>query len=162
MVVTLAAGAFVAAATSKSTSRTEAAPQSCLTVSEQFRLLRVLPGGRKVYAADGPRPNTLWVQLVTMEAHHRQTVSGSGGPQLGAAHPTTIATDTLVVSGPHATPPLTFGVACDGITSVSFTALGHVQTAPVVNNVWYHIGPNSALWSLTVHYADGHSRTIKR
>ena len=63
-------------------------------------------------------------------------------------------------NGPHATPPLTYGVAQNGITAVSFKAHGHETTVPVKNNVWAYEGQNGALRLLTVHYANGTTRTL--
>jgi len=86
------------------------------------------------------------------------------GATLGAPpsrnEPTTIATFDDVVNGPNATAPISWGIAKDGVTAVSFMGGGNEQTVSVVNNVWAYEGENSALQSITVHYADGTAQTI--
>lgn len=44
--------------------------------------------------------------------------------------------------------------------SVSFMGSGTEQTVPVQDNVWAYEGNNSALKSITIHYADGSTQTI--
>jgi hypothetical protein len=84
---------------------------------------------------------------------------GCGAP-LTQTEPTTIGQIDKVKNGPHATPPLTFGVARNGITAVSFRAHGHQTTVAVKNNVWAYEGQNGALRSLTIHYTNGTTRTL--
>jgi hypothetical protein len=59
------------------------------------------------------------------------------------------------------TPPISFGIALDSVTAVSFVAGGQEVTVPVKNNVWAYEGNNSAIDSLTVHFNDGSTETIK-
>lgn len=59
-------------------------------------------------------------------------------------------------------PPISYGIARDGITAVSFTALGREQTVPVTNNVWFYEGRSNMGASITIHYANGSTRTLKR
>ena len=56
--------------------------------------------------------------------------------------------------------PVTYGIAMDGITAVSFEAGGQDVTVPVKNNLWYYAGPNSAGEHMTVHFADGSSEPL--
>ena len=65
-----------------------------------------------------------------------------------------------MVNGPGATPPLSYGIAQDGISAVSFIAEGKETTVPVKNNVWAYEGRNQALRSITVHYANGTTQTL--
>jgi hypothetical protein len=57
-------------------------------------------------------------------------------------------------------PVITWGIALDSVTAVSFTAGGQEVRVPVTNNVWAYEGDNSAIGSLTVHFKDGSSETI--
>jgi hypothetical protein len=61
----------------------------------------------------------------------------------------------------EATPPISYGIALDSVTAVSFMAGGQEVTVPVKNNVWAYEGNNSAIDSLTVHFNDGSTETIK-
>jgi hypothetical protein len=80
---------------------------------------------------------------------------GCGDP-LNQNEPTTTAS----VHPNAATPPLAYGIAIDGVVSISFTAGEGETTVPVEENVWAYEGPSNALQSLTVHYADGTSQTL--
>jgi hypothetical protein len=106
------------------------------------RLVRTLPSGRKVWVVTDSRGD-LCVIL--------QAGGGSCGSALSPARPTTI---TSFKKGPG-DPLISYGVALDGIVSVSFMAGGEPVTVPVEDNVWAYEGPNSGFESLTVHYADG-------
>jgi hypothetical protein len=57
-------------------------------------------------------------------------------------------------------PAVTWGIALDGVTAVSFTAGGRAVTVPVRNNVWAYEGDAAALGSLVVHFDDGSTETI--
>jgi hypothetical protein len=132
---------------------------------QSSRLLRTLPGGRKVYVAastpnrlaevivtPGRRPGHVGTTLVTM-------------PPLTTARPTTVTAFTTegANGGKVVMTSLAFGVAQDGITSVSFKANGHLQTVPVVSNVWFSSEPPFAkIPSITVHFANGRTQTIRR
>ena len=79
---------------------------------------------------------------------------------LTKAEPTTIGTFDQVVNGPRATPPLSYGVAQNGVIAVSFKAHGKLQTVPVRHNVWFYEGRSDLMKSITVHYADGKTKTL--
>ncbi len=119
------------------------------------RLLDTLSSGTRIYAISTTTDDL----CVLIYADRADFASGCGAP-LTQTEPTTLEQIDKVKNGPHATPPLTFGVARNGITSVSFRAHGHQTTVAVKNNVWAYEGQNGALRSLTVHYADGSTRTI--
>jgi len=57
-------------------------------------------------------------------------------------------------------PVITWGIALDNVTAVSFTAGGQVVTVPVKNNVWAYEGDNPAFGSLVAHFDDGSTKTI--
>src|SRR5216683_1716770 len=81
---------------------------------------------------------------------------GCGSP-LTQSQPTTAAS----FQANEATPPISYGIALDSVTAVSFMAGGQEVTVPVKNNVWAYEGDNSAIGSLTVHLNDGTTETIK-
>jgi hypothetical protein len=90
------------------------------------------------------------------------TVRSSGGSGLGCgdslsqSRPITIASERTN----RATPPVSYGLAMDGVTAVSFKAHGHQTTTPVKNNVWAYEGQNGALRSVTVHWENGSTQTL--
>jgi hypothetical protein len=111
------------------------------------RMIRQLPDGRRVYVLS-TTANGLCI-LATKAAF-------SCGPPLTQAEPTTVSElrygpDTRLVA---------IGVARDGVRSVSFIAGGRTTTVPVVDNVWFYEGANNAVESVTVHYADGTTKTL--
>ena len=73
------------------------------------------------------------------------------------SQPTTVAS----FQANEATPPISYGIALDSVTAVSFMAGGQEVTLPVKNNVWAYEGDNSAIDSLTVHFDDGSTEMIK-
>jgi hypothetical protein len=124
-------------------------------VPASTRLLGQLASGRRIYVA-GTSKGRLAI-LVT--DHGRLEVASYGAP-LTQSEPVTITSFVRVKNGPHATPPLSYGIAKDGITAVSFTAHGREQTVPVKNNVWFYEGNSNVLASITIHYANGSTRTL--
>ncbi|HET8820315.1 MAG TPA: hypothetical protein VFM57_02130 [Thermoleophilaceae bacterium] len=56
-------------------------------------------------------------------------------------------------------PPISFGLAMDGVTAISFMAGGVETTVPVKDNVWAYEG-QANLDSATVHWADGSTQTL--
>jgi hypothetical protein len=75
---------------------------------------------------------------------------------LNQSHPTTIFTYS---ANQPAAAPVTFGVALDGVTSVSFQAgaypNGQEVTVPVNDNLWIYPGVVYALQPVTSRFADG-------
>ena len=90
------------------------------------------------------------------------TVRSSGGnglecgDSLSKSRPITIASERTN----RATPPVSYGLAMDGVTTVSFKAHGRQTTVPVKNNVWAYEGQNGALRSVTVHWENGSTQTL--
>jgi hypothetical protein len=119
------------------------------------RLLGELAGGRRIYVA-----GTSKGQLAILVTDHGRLVVASYGAPLTQSDPVTISSFVRVKNGPNATPPLSYGIAKDGITAVSFTAHGREQTVPVKNNVWFYEGNSNILASITIHYANGSTRTL--
>jgi hypothetical protein len=76
--------------------------------------------------------------------------------QLTQKRPTTFASFGATWSGR----PFIWGLALDSVTAVSFMAGGRTVTLPVKNNVWAYGGGNWVPTSITVHLANGSTRTI--
>lgn len=110
---------------------------------DSTRLVGQLPSGRRFYVASNAGGDLCVVVEQLMAAC---------GPNLNHDHPITIA---YMNSGKPGEPPVSYGVAMDGVTAVSFTAGGQQVTVPVKNNVWAYEGVSSVIASATVHFADG-------
>jgi hypothetical protein len=128
--------------------------QGILVVNSSRRLGR-LTSGHNIYVVTTTK-NDLCV-LVTN--HGKLAVVSCGNP-LTQSQPVTVTSTVLVKNGPNATPPLSYGIARDGITTVSFKAHGREQTVPVKNNIWFYEGNSNVLASITIHYANGRTRTL--
>lgn len=122
------------------------------------RLLGHLASGRRIYVA-GTSKDQLAILAILVTDHGRLVLASYGAP-LTQSEPVTISSSVRVKNGPNATPPLSYGIARDGITAVSFTAHGREQTVPVKNNVWFYEGNSNVLASITIHYANGSTRTL--
>lgn len=121
---------------------------------DSARFIRALGSGERVYVLT-TTTNELCALIVGRPGSNMSSAVGCGDP-LNQDQPTTIGG----VRPNPATPPLVYGIAIDGVTSVSFMAAGAKTTVPVANNVWVYEGPSAALRSLTVHYADGTTQTL--
>lgn len=121
---------------------------------DSARFVRGLARGERVYALT-TTTNMLCVLIVGRPGSNMSSAVGCGDP-LSQDEPTTIAS----VQGSSTTAPLAYGVAIDGVTSVSFMSEGVEKTVPVENNVWAYEGPSNAMESLTVHNADGTAQTL--
>ena len=120
--------------------------------AETARVLRELPDGRRVYVLRSNRADELCVLV--------QSAGMSCGSPLSQDAPTTVA--SFDRDGPGGWRRVTFGVAQDGVVSVSFVADGIDTTVPVTHNVWYYEGESEALSALTIHYLDGTTRVGSR
>jgi hypothetical protein len=123
-------------------------------VPASARLVRRLSSGRSVYVV-ATKGGKLWVLLV----EHRKLAVAFGGDPLSQIE---MVTDgTVDPDGPRGPiPPLSWGLAKNGVTAVSFIAVGHQQTVPVIHNVWAYEGANSSGKKLIVHYANGQTQTL--
>ncbi len=111
------------------------------------RLVGRLPSGRRIWVVTDTRGDLCEVVERAMAAC---------GGSLSATQPITISSFRR---GPHE-PPVSFGVARDGVTAVSFRAHGHEVTVPVNHNVWAYEGTSNVLRSAIVHYASGTTTTL--
>jgi hypothetical protein len=114
------------------------------------RLVGRLPSGRRIWVVKNVRGDLCEVIERAMDAC---------GGALSDTQPTTIATYDR--DGPGGEPPVSFGVARDGVSAISFLARGHEVTVPVKHNVWAYEGESAVLKSATVHFADGASASLK-
>lgn len=123
---------------------------------ETARLANEFSSGQRLYVI-----STNNNQLCTLfqPSSSQQGSIGCGNP-LSDNQPTTIATEDTVVNGPNATPPIVYGVARNGIASVSFETPSGTVTVPVQANVWFYQGQNSALEHLTVHFDNGTAQDV--
>jgi hypothetical protein len=80
---------------------------------------------------------------------------GCGSP-LTQKQPSTAAT----FARNQSSAAITWGIALDGVSAVSFMAGGHAVTVPVTNNVWAYEGAAPTHGTLTAHFKDGHTETI--
>jgi hypothetical protein len=125
--------------------------------ADSARFVTQLADGARVYAVATKTGMlcALAERLPNNNGKDDAAAMGCGSP-LTQSRPTTVAS----FRANEATPPISYGIALDGVTSVSFKAGGHEVTVPVKNNVWAYAG-NSAIGSLTVHFNDGSTETIK-
>jgi hypothetical protein len=113
----------------------------CHLVLDSARLVGQLPGGAKLYAIADTRGHLCMVDPSGM-------VCGAG---LTPARP--IADESVG--------ELMFGVALDGVTSISFERAGEEVTIPVKNNVWVYQGASlPEAGALTAHFDDGTTVTL--
>ena len=121
---------------------------------DSARFARQLPSGERVYALT-TTTNELCVLILGQPGSNMKYAVGCGDP-LDQSHPTTIESERPNPS----VPTLSFGVAIDGVTAVSFVAGGQEVTVPVQDNVWAYEGENAALNDLTVHFNDGTTEVL--
>lgn len=77
------------------------------------------------------------------------------GDSLSKSRPITIESERTN----RATPLVSYGLALDGVTAVSFIAGGTETTVPVKDNVWAYEG-QANLRSVSVHWKDGSTQTL--
>jgi hypothetical protein len=119
------------------------------------RLIGRLPSGQKVYVITGSQDD-----LCTVLEPPNPT-AWCGAP-LSTDHPATLYT---YPTGDPAAPWVDFGVALDGVGSVTFTPAeaadgspeGSSVTVPVTDNLWLYPGQRmvNALQPVTAHFEDG-------
>lgn len=117
------------------------------------RRLDELASGVRIYAIA-----TTTGELCVLVQEHPGSSEDTGiacGDPLNQSQPTTEQT----MQPDPSLPPLSVGVARDGVVAVSFINSAGLVTAPVSHNIWSYEGP-SPTSALTVHYADGSTDTI--
>jgi hypothetical protein len=126
--------------------------------ADSARFVTQLADGVRIYAVATKTGElcALAERLPNNNGKNDAAAMGCGSP-LAQSQPTTAAS----FQTNEATPPISYGIAIDSVTAVSFMAGGQEVTVPVKNNVWAYEGNNSAIGSLTVHFNDGSTETIK-
>lgn len=121
------------------------------------RFVTQLPGGIRIYAL----PTRSGGLCTVAERLPGSNTGKVGGSMAGCGRPLTQRRPTTLDSfrANEATPPITWGIALDSVTAVSFMAGGREVTVPVKNNVWAYEGTNAAFRSLTVHFRNGGTET---
>lgn len=125
---------------------------------DSARFVTQLGDGVRIYAVatkDGELC-ALAERLPNNDGKNDAAAMGCGSP-LSQSRPTTAES----FQANEAAPTISYGVALDNVTAVSFTAGGQEVTVPVKNNVWAYEGRDSALEALTVHYADGTTSVLR-
>jgi hypothetical protein len=115
------------------------------------RFITQVPSGMRFYTI---ATSAGGLCLATVRSH-----GGNGlecGDSLSKSRPITIASERTN----RATPPVSYGLAMDGVTAVSFKAHGHQTTVAAKDNVWAYEGQNGALRSITVHWENGSTQTL--
>jgi hypothetical protein len=118
-------------------------------VADSVRLVGRLPSGRRVYVARDTRGDLCVV--IAQQGY-------SCGPDLTHARPITI---TTIRRDPRSK-PVSYGVALNEVTAVSFKAGGKIVTVPVTHNVWAYEGQSSVLRWARVRFDNGKTKTLVR
>jgi hypothetical protein len=121
---------------------------------DSARFVRQLPSGMRFYTIA-----TSVGGLCLANVYPRGSSNAKGGygcgDSLSESQPITIGSEQ-----PNpATPPISYGLAMDGVTAVSFMAGGVETTVPVKDNVWAYEG-QANLDSVIVRWADGSMQTL--
>ena len=126
--------------------------------ADSARFVTQLADGVRIYAVATKTGElcALAERLQNNNGKNDAAAMGCGSP-LTQSQPATAAS----FQANEATPPISYGIALDSVTAVSFMAGGQEVTVPVKNNVWAYEGDNSAIGSLTVHFHDGSTETIR-
>jgi hypothetical protein len=115
------------------------------------RLITQVPSGTRFYTI---ATSAGGLCLATVRSRGGNTLGC--GDSLSKSRPITIASERTS----RATPLVSYGLALDGVTAVSFKADGHQTTIPVKNNVWAYEGQNNASRSVTVRWENGRTQTL--
>lgn len=125
--------------------------------ADSARFVTQLADGVRIYALATKTGElcALAERLPNNTGKNDASAMGCGSP-LTQNQPTTIAS----FQANETRPPISYGIALDSVTAVSFMAGGQEVTVPVKNNVWAYEGDNSAINSLAVHFSDGSTETL--
>jgi hypothetical protein len=124
---------------------------------DSARLVRQLPGGARIYAV-ATKDGELCVLAAGLRNNNGKfDAAGMGcGSPLTQSQPSTAAT----FARNESSPAISWGIALDSVTAVSFMAGRHEVTVPVTNNVWAYEGAAPTHGTLTAHFKDGSTETI--
>jgi hypothetical protein len=117
------------------------------------RFITELPSGMRFYTI---ATSAGGLCLANVDPPGSNAKGGLGcGESLDQSRPITIGSERANA----ATPPVSYGLAMDGVTAVSFRAGGAETTVPVTHNVWAYEGQTD-LTSVTVHWKDGNTQML--
>lgn len=117
------------------------------------RFITELPSGMRFYTI---ATSAGGLCLANVDPPGGNAKGGFGcGDSLSPSRPITIGSE----QANRATPPVSYGLAMDGVTAVSFTAGGAETTVAVTDNVWAYEG-QADLTSVTVHWKNGSTQTL--
>jgi hypothetical protein len=128
-------------------------PSAGRPLLQQSRLLGALPTGRRVYLV----PTSTGRLCLVVE----RLAESCGNPLTQAAPLTFAVADADRAGGGEG--PIAYGVARDGVVSVSFTIDGRRVTVPVRRNLFaFQASPGARRFSAPVaHFTNGTSRTLR-
>jgi hypothetical protein len=126
---------------------------------DSARFVTQLADGVRIYAVATKDGELCAVAERLPNNDGRDDASALGcGSALSRSQPTTAES----FQANESTPPISWGIALDGVSAVSFTAGGQEVTVPVENNVWAYEGRGlGAVFPLTVHFRDGSTVVLK-
>jgi hypothetical protein len=121
------------------------------------RLVTQLADGVRIYAVP-----TKTAGLCVVAERLPNNNGKSDAAAMGCGSPLTQSQPSTAESfrANESTPGISWGIAIDGVTAVSFTAGSQEVTVPVNNNVWAYEGQAPDHGSITAHFEDGSTRTI--
>jgi hypothetical protein len=128
---------------------------------ERFGHGRLLPGTTR-FITQLPSGMRFYTIATSAGGLCLATVRSPGGTGLECGHSLSKSRPITIESERpnRATPLVSYGLAINGVTAVSFKAHGHQTTVPVKNNVWAYQGQNGALHSITAHWENGSTQTL--
>jgi hypothetical protein len=121
---------------------------------DSARFVRQLPSGMRFYTIATSAGGLCLANVYPPGSSNAKGGYGCGD-SLSQSQPITIGSEQ-----PNpATPPISYGLAMDGVTAVSFMAEGVETTVLVKDNVWAYEG-QANLQSVIVHWADDSTQTL--
>lgn len=121
---------------------------------DSARFVRRLPSGMRFYTIATSAGGLCLANVYPPGSSNAKGGYGCGD-SLSQSRPITIGSQQ-----PNpATPPISYGLATDGVTAVSFMAGGVETTVRVKDNVWAYEG-QANLRSVTVHWANGSTQKL--
>jgi hypothetical protein len=121
---------------------------------DSARFVRQLPSGMRFYTVATSAGGLCLANVYPPGSSNAKGGIGCGD-SLSQSQPITIGSEQ-----PNpATPPISYGLAMDGVTALSFIAGGTETTVPVTDNVWAYEG-SADLTSVTVHWENDSTQTL--
>jgi len=124
---------------------------------DSARLVKQLTDGARIYAVA-----TQDRQLCALAERLTNNTGKSDAAAMGCGNPLTQTQPSTAETfrANRSTPAISWGIALDSVTAVSFMAGGQEVTVPVKNNVWAYEGQAPVHGSITAHFKDGSTEPI--